>query len=178
MLPSIVHNDHVFSGHIGQRRLLNEIVRRYSLPDFSRTNKLTREITRNCENCQANEHPHQSTKYPMTSTPVPPVPMDNIAIDVFYINSIKYDGKEYDALVIIVDRLTGWITVILESRNGLIARRVARQVCFIIGDFFGVPRVVVSDKGPQFASAFLANVMQSFRYTKCFLSCGISSGKW
>ena len=67
LLPSIVNNHQVVSVHIGQRRLFDEIDRRYYIPDFSRTNKLTREITRNFENCQANEHPHQSTKFPMSS---------------------------------------------------------------------------------------------------------------
>ena len=91
-------------------------------------------------------------------------------------NSIKYDGKEYDALVIIVDRLTGWITAIPESRNGLTARRVARQILFHHWDFFGVPRVVVSDKGPQFASAFWKTLCSHLGIQNAFCHVGYHQG--
>ena len=80
--------------------------------------------------------------------------MANVAVDVFYMNPIKFEGKLFDCMVVIVDRHSGWVIAFPESRVGLTAKRVARQTLFHHWDLFGIPRIVVSDKGPQFAAAF------------------------
>ena len=146
------------------------------LPDASLGRKIVQEVTRSCEICQANEHPHESTKFPIKPTPIFPVPMDNIAVDVFYMNPITFEGREYDALILIVDRLTGWITAFPENRKGLTASRVARQTIFHHWDLFGVPRVVVSDKGPQFASSFWKTLCSLLGVQNAFCHVGHHQG--
>ena len=68
-------------------------------------------------------------------------------------NPIKFEGKLFDCMVVIVDRHSGWVIAFPESRVGLTAKRVARQTLFPHWDLFAIPRIVVSDKGPQFAAA-------------------------
>ena len=57
--------------------------------------------------------------------------MDNIAVDVFYMDPVKFEGKEYDCFVLIVDRHSGWVVAFSEHRQELTAKRVALQTCSI-----------------------------------------------
>ena len=112
----------------------------------------------------------------MKATLVPPVPMDNIAVDVFYMNPVKYEGMEYDCFVLIVDRHSGWVVAFPEHRAGLTARRVARQALLHHCDIFGTPRVVVSDKGPQFAASFWKTLCSHFGVQTAFCHAGYHQG--
>ena len=112
----------------------------------------------------------------MSSTPIPPTPMDNIAIDIFYMNPVKYHGRILDAMVIIVDRHSGWITAFPENRKGLTARKIARQCFLHHWDIFGIPRVVTSDRGPQFASNFWKALCAHFGVQNVFCHVGWHQG--
>lgn len=153
-LAEVIQEMHVVMGHASFQKLWIEILRRYALPDWSMAKILTRKIAQQCEICQANEHRHTNATFPIQPTPIPPIPMDNIALDVFYMKPVKYEGKKFDCMIVIVDRHSGWVTAFPETREGLTAKRVARQCLLHHWDLFGIPRVIVSDQGPQFASAF------------------------
>ncbi len=134
-MAGLIFEQHQVSGHIGRDRLFSELVRRYALPDIPAARKICEKILRSCEVCQASDHLHTSPKVTLKSTLVPPVPMDNVAIDVFYMDPVKYDGVEFDCFVLIVDRHSGWVTAFPEHRVGLTAKRVARQAFLHHWDF-------------------------------------------
>ena len=101
-----------------QTRNSLEVLRRYAVPDRARAQALARQISRECETCQANEHTHTSGKFPMRPTPIPPLPMDNIAQDIFTMKPVKFEGQNYDCMAVIVDRHSGWVTAFPERRKG------------------------------------------------------------
>ena len=74
LLPTFIHSLHSTLGHIGRDRLMHELFRRYVVPNVSWARQLVTQVSKQCETCQANEHPHVSTKFPMSSTPIPPTP--------------------------------------------------------------------------------------------------------
>ena len=117
-LGEIIHSHHRLGGHLSFAKLWSEMLRRYALPHISEAGEICRDITQKCETCQANEHLHTKNSGPMKPTPIPPVPMDNIAIDVFYMNHTKCDGNEYDCLILIVDLHSRWVTAFPDTRSG------------------------------------------------------------
>ena len=107
LVAEAIRELHVARGHMSHQRLFLEVLRRFTVPDRARAQVLSKEVSQKCEICQANEHRHTSRKLPMQPTPIPPLPMDNIALDVFTMKDVKFDGRTYDCMVVIVDRHSG-----------------------------------------------------------------------
>ena len=116
--------------------------------------KVTNDIIRRCAICQATEHPHHSLKAPIKPTPIPPPVMDSVALDLLYMDTVRHQGVEYDCLVLCVDRHSGWMVASPQQRKGLTARKVALDMLDRAWGPFGIPSVVTSDRGPQFAGAW------------------------
>jgi len=98
------------------------------------------------------EHPHHALDLKLYPTPVPPVLMDNVAVDIFYMPPEKIGEVTYDCFVACVDRLSGWVIALPLSRKGATAPAIAKELYFRAWSIFGVPRIVSSDQGPQFAA--------------------------
>ena len=111
-----------------------------------------------------------------TPTTIPPIYMNNVAVAVLYMNPTNFQRRKYDCMVIIVDRHSGWIIAFPESRVGLTAERVARQTIFHHWDLFGIPRIVVSDKGPQIAAAFWKTICSYMGVQNAFCHAGYHQG--
>ena len=84
---------------------------------------------------------------------MPPFLMDSVAVDLFAMPSVTHEGHEYDYMAVCVDRQSGWMVATPHSGKGLTADKVATAM-YRQWDMFGVPSVVASDRGPQFASAW------------------------
>ena len=150
----VLREHHNAIGHVGGDRLLAEMERWYDFGDPSEVKKIAGEIIKRCGVCQATEHPHHSMKAPLRPTPIPPRLMDSVALDVFYMEPIRYQGIEYDCMVLCVDRHSGWIVASPQQRKGLTAKKVALDMLDRAWGPFGVPSIVTSDRGPQFAGAW------------------------
>jgi len=148
----ITHHDSV--GHIGANRLRAELARWYVFGNPFAVHKATDVVLRRCAICQATEHPHHSLKAPIRPTPVPPRLMDSVALDLFYMDTVRLRGSVYDCLVLCVDRHSGWMVATPQQRKGLTARKVALEMLDRAWGPFGVPSIVTSDQGPQFAGAW------------------------
>ena len=150
----VVRAHHEAVGHIGAQRLWAQMSRFYEWADVARARFFSRRVQSQCELCQACEHPHHPLHMPIEPTPVPPRLMDNVCIDVFVMPAVKVGSESFDCFVACVDRLSGWIVAFPATKLGLSADKVAREMFARAWDLFGVPRVVSSDQGPQFASAW------------------------
>ena len=67
---------------------------------------------------------------------------------------IKWRGVNYNCMMVCVDRLSGWMLVTPHDKAGLTAEVAARTMVERWWQPFGVPSIVTSDQGPQFAGAF------------------------
>ena len=100
------------------------------------------------------EHPHHALNLRQDPVPIPPKLMDSVAVDIFAMPASTFEGTIYDCFVACVDRLSGWIITIPMTRKGLTAQAVAKQMFHRAWSLFGVPSVITSDQGPQFAAAW------------------------
>ena len=104
------------------------------------------------------EHPHHPLNLRQDPVPVPPVLMKSVAIDSFNMTPVKQRDSIFDCFVACTDRMSGWIVAFPATRKGLRADFVAKQMFQRAWSLFGVPRVVTSDQGPQFAAAWWATM--------------------
>ena len=73
--------------------------------------------------------------------------MAHVAIDLFKMPEVQYEGKSYDTIIACVDRHSGWIVAVPEKQKGLKGSTVAKKMLEAQWRPFGVPSVVSSDQG-------------------------------
>ena len=154
MTRDVVRAHHRAVGHIGGKRLIAQMARFYQWASEERAHRYAKEMQKLCVLCQAMEHPHHALDLRQNPTIVPPTLMDSVAVDVFNMPQVTFEGSTYDCFVACVDRMSGWIITIPAMRKGLQAKSIAKQMYHRAWSLFGVPSVITSDQGPQFAGAW------------------------
>ena len=76
--------------------------------------------------------------------------MSSVSLDVFALPAATWAGQIYDALLVCVDRLSGWIIARPCQKLGLTAERAAHLVMENGWDTYGIRTVITSDMGSQF----------------------------
>ena len=64
---------------------------------------------------------------------------------------------EYDAMVVCVDRHSGWIVAIPTQKKGLTAEKTAHLMMENVWSIFGIPQVITSDQGTNFFGVWWKN---------------------
>ena len=145
---------HTVSGHLGGDRLWQEAGRHYRFAKAADARRLAGVMMRQCETCQACEHPHVSLRLPIEPFPIPSAIMSTVAIDLFQMPEVTWEGEVYNMFAACVDRHSGWVVTTVHHKIGLTAAKVAKAMYEKWWDPFGLPSVVTSDNGPQFAAAW------------------------
>ena len=104
-----------------------------------------------CVVCQATEPPNWQSKGPIGMSPVPSRIMSSVCLDIFNLPQTTWAGQVYDALVLCVDRLSGWIIAKPTLSKGLTAKRTANLLMDGGWETYGIPSLITCDQGPQFA---------------------------
>jgi transposase InsO family protein len=76
--------------------------------------------------------------------------MFSVCLDIFSMPVTLWMGNTFDAILLCVDRLSGWITACPTLKLGLTAEKAAHLLLDKGWDTFGIPAHVHSDMGPQF----------------------------
>ena len=136
--------------HTMPNRLAKDIGRRTTI--VNAYDKLVK-VRRHCQTCQAVTPANWTPPGAMESFPVPDRPMASICSDIFSHQPAKrWDGVTVDKFVLFSCRHSGYLTGFTASGSGLTADRVAREWADRHLVDFGVPDVITSDNGPQYAS--------------------------
>ena len=144
---------HAAVGHMGVERMIFEVNRRYHLCEVKNLRQLLGEVLSQCQTCQACAPPNWSMHGPIEMSLVPARCMVSVALDVFSLPRVEYGRKGYDSLLVCVDRQSGWIVAVPCEKTGLTGKRAALMM-LEKWEMFGIPDTVVSDRGPQFVSAW------------------------
>jgi len=104
-----------------------------------------------CFKCQQNKVQHQRKAGELHPLEIPEGPWQDISIDM--IGPLPKSNR-MDAIVVIVDRFTKMIRLKATTTN-ISSERIARIYRDKIWNIHGVPRTILSDRGPQFASKFM-----------------------
>ena len=141
---------HHFLNHIGANKLVKEIDRRYVMPNSVRLYQEAARICRECNVCQSCNYPNFRMKAPIHLTPIPDQIMSSMALDILSLPSVRWEGENFDSLLVCVDRLSGWMIARPCRKVGLTAERAAHLVLDNGWETFGIPSIITSDQGPQF----------------------------
>lgn len=140
-------------GHPGQHRMIELVKRTYWWP--SMRNDIKKYI-KGCDTCQRSKVQHGKKAAPLHPLPVPSAPWEEISIDL--IGPLPKSG-ENDAILVIVDRFSKMIRL-KATRTDLTSSQLAEIYRDEIWKLHGIPRRIISDRGPQFASEFMKNLLK------------------
>jgi transposase InsO family protein len=135
------------TAHPGRNKMRRMLQGKYYWP------RMTEEIARytnNCHECKRARPPNDKTPGLLKPLEVPDHPWQHITMDF---KSFPKDKKGYDMVFAVVDRL-GKRAVTIPCYATITAEESARIYYERIFPIFGLPESIVSDRGPQFVSAF------------------------
>jgi hypothetical protein len=104
-----------------------------------------------CDTCRRVKAIHMKAAGPLQSLPVPTWKWEDISMD--FIVGLPKTAKGYDSIWVIVDRLTK-IAHFLPVRVKYTVATYAELYIARILSLHGVPKTIVSDRGPQFMFKF------------------------
>jgi transposase InsO family protein len=139
-------HDSTLSGHPGREITRDLIAREYMWPGLSQD---VRRFVRNCETCGKGKIWREQKRGLLKPLPIPDRPWQELAMD-FITGLPKSQGAT--AILAITDRLTK--AGILIPMKKMESEDVAEALLTHVFSHHGLPRAIVSDRGPQFAGLF------------------------
>jgi hypothetical protein len=155
--PFIIQENHEFLGHVGPDKSWESIRLRFAWADEKRAKAFNQGVCRQCTTCQASKR-GESLRGPIESTPIPPAPMRHVAVDLFKMPKVWYEGEEFDTIGLCVDRHSGWIVAVPCFNKGLTGAKLAKEMLKYQWRPFGLPSVISSDQGSHFVSTWWQNM--------------------
>ena len=142
-----LHHDSPVVGHPGKWKTLELISRNYWWPGMTRT---VGSYVQSCTRCQQTKGERQLPQGKLQPNEIPSAPWEDISIDL--ITGLK-KVKNFNAILTVVDRFTKQIHAIPTS-DKLNSEGLAQLFRDNVWKHHGLPKTVISDRGPQFASNF------------------------
>ena len=139
-------HDSTLSGHPGREITRDLITREYTWPGLSQD---VRRFVRNCETCGKGKVWREQKRGLLKPLPIPERPWQELAMD-FITGLLESQGAT--TILGITDRLTKSVILILMKKTE--AEDVADALLIHLFAHHGLPRAIVSDRGPQFVSLF------------------------
>ena len=148
----LIFDAHCFYVHIANPKLWQMLSVRYEWGLESEARAFSKKVSQVCPVCQACQRPNNRSAV-IESTPIPPLPMVSVAIDVFSLPQVEWEGNVFDAILLCVDRHSGWVVALPCAIKGLTGVKAAKML-YAVWRQFGVPSIVTTDLGSQFISAW------------------------
>lgn len=147
-------HDPATSGHLGTQKTLERLTQLYYWPAMD---KAVAYYVRTCLSCQQNKKPNQRPQGLTKPLPIPDRAWQSVSHD--FITALPVTETGYDALYVVVDRLTKMIhlipthtTATAEDSAGLFFREIFR--------IHGLPSSIVSDRDAKFTSDFWVSLFK------------------
>ena len=145
-------HDHPMAGHFGADRTHEVLARNYY---WQNSTNDVKEYVKTCAVCQRSKAPRHLPYGQLTSLPLPSKPFEELTMDfITALPPVMRDSCVYDAILVIVDRYTKMARYIPARKDWTakdLAEHFFRLVCCTN---WGVPKGIVSDRGPTFISSF------------------------
>jgi hypothetical protein len=141
------HHDTLLAGHPGRSKTFNLLSRQY----FWKTmRKQVDRYVRSCAECQKSRTCRHASFGVLRLLPVPEKPWEDISMD-FVTGLPECEG--YDAIWVVVDRLSK-MRHFVPCKTTVDARGLVEMFLKEVVRLHGLPRTIISDRGPQFAAVF------------------------
>jgi hypothetical protein len=141
------HLNH-YSIHPGSTKMYHDLKQHYWWTKMKI--ELARYVAR-CDTCRRVKAIHMKTADPLQSLPIPTWKWEDISMD--FIVGLPRTAKGFDSIWVIIDRLTKIAHFLLVKVKYPVIAYVELYIARILS-LHGVPKTIVSDRGPQFVSKF------------------------
>jgi len=148
------NHDSVDMGHPGQQRIMKLLKWNYWWPSLKEDVK---KYVQGCFKCQQNKVQHQKKSGELHSLKILQRPWQEISINI--IEPLPRSNV-MDAIVVIVDQFTKMIQLKTTTMK-ISAESIAKIYRDEIWKLHRVPRKILSDRGPQFASRFMEQLTKA-----------------
>ncbi|KAF7785180.1 hypothetical protein Agabi119p4_1345 [Agaricus bisporus var. burnettii] len=148
------HHNSPDARHPGTYRMLESVKRTFWWPTIKTD---IRRYVRGCDMCQKNKTIRRPDHIPLNPLPIPDKPWEEISIDM--IGPLP-KSKEKDAIIVIVDRFSKMIHLV-PTTTSLTSMDLAEIYKEEIWRHHGIPKRIISDRGPQFASKFMESLCKA-----------------
>ena len=141
-------------GHPEQQQMINLIKRNYWWPGIKKNIK---KYVQGCFKCQQNKVQHMKKVGELHPLTILEGPWKEISIDI--IGPLP-KSNEKNMIVVIVDRFTKMIQLKATTTN-MSLEKIAKIYQDEIWKLHGIPRTILSNRGPQFTSRFMKDLMKA-----------------
>jgi transposase InsO family protein len=150
-----LYHDHPATGHPGRWKTYELISRDYWWPGLS---QFTRNYVDGCAICQTSKNKPR-TQVPLQPNPTPTGVWQAITMD--FVTDLP-ESRNADSMFVVVDRFSKAI-VITPCRKSITAEETAQLYMDHVWRRTGLPRQVISDRGPQFASKVMKETWKQLK---------------
>jgi hypothetical protein len=144
-----------YSIHPGSTKMYHDLKQHYW------STKMKIEIARyvaRCDTCRCVKAIHMKTAGSLQSLPIPTWKWEDISMDFFV--GLPRTAKGFDSIWVIIDRLTKIAHFLPIKVKYLVIAYTELYIARILS-LHGVPKTIVSDRGPQFVSKFWEELHKS-----------------
>ena len=145
------HHDTISTGHPGQYKTHELITRDYWWP---RILAHVKQYVQSCEPCQRTKVHHEKPHNPLCPHAIPTTPWEHISIDL--IGPLP-ESNGFNAILVIVDRFSKMI-ILIATTTELTSVKTAEIYRDYVWSKHGLPRKVISNRGPQFVAQFMLDL--------------------
>lgn len=152
-------HDHPTAGHQGFRKTLELLRREYY---WSSMRQFVSDYCTTCDTCLRAKASRHKPYGLLKQLPIPERPWESISLDfIVELPSSKsdLDSRTYDAILVIIDRLTK-MALFIPTNGTLDAKGLARLYLLHVFSKHGIPADIVSDRGTLFTSNFITSLAQ------------------
>ena len=146
-------HDSMKCAHMGRFRTLHRLKSRYYWPGMD---KDVRDYVRSCVKCQLNNETNQKTAGFLQQVPTTKVPIEQVGIDIIGPFPVSSTGKRF--AICLTDYATRYAVV--RATRRVTAEDVADFLMTEIYLKFGTPKRLISDRGVQFLSNIVKELMK------------------
>jgi len=143
-----LHHDMPIGGHGGQWKTVELVTRNFwwlGVP------KEVKRYVEGCDACQQNKNCTEQPAGKLMLNLIPEKPWTHISAD--FITKLPL-AQGYDSILVVVDRLTK-IVHFIPTTEKTSAERLARLFRDNVWKLHGLPKSIISDRGPQFAAGLM-----------------------
>ena len=147
------YHDTPLAGHPGRSKTFDLLSRQYY---WKTTRKQVDRYVRSCAECQRSRTGRHASFGVLRPLPVAEKPWEDISMDFV---TVLPECEGYDAIWVVVDRLSK-MRHFVPCRTTVDARGLAAMFLREVVRLHGLPKTIVSDRGPQFAAAFWKRICE------------------
>lgn len=140
-------HDQKATAHPGRKKTIRVLRNRYYWKGITGD---IEQYVRNCHTCRRTHVPRDKTPGLLHPLPIPSRPWQHISMDF---KSFPPSKSGFDSILVVVDRL-GKRPISVPCHKTTTARELAALFITHVWRHYGPPDTIVSDRGPQFISAF------------------------